>query len=103
MYLSHHKEVFYIDTLSIIITAVVAVVVFILAFILGISYRKKIAEAEIGSAEEQARTLVNDAVKAAEKGWSTGKKAAVGAAGVVGAGAVGYGGYRSTHSHKHRR
>ena len=66
MYLSHHKEVFYIDTLSIIITAVVAVVVFILAFILGISYRKKIAEAEIGSAEEQAKTLVNDAVKAAE-------------------------------------
>mgnify|MGYP002746232371 CR=1 FL=1 len=66
MYLVQLKEVLYIDTLQIII-AVAAVVVFsILSFLLGISYRKKIAEAEIGSAEEQAKVLVNDAVKAAE-------------------------------------
>ena len=43
------------------------------------------------------------AVKAAEKGWSTGKKAAVGAAGVAGLGAVGYTGYRASHSDEHRR
>ena len=50
-----------------IIIAIAAVIVFsIIAFLLGISYRKKIAEAELGSAEEQAKTLVNDAVKAAE-------------------------------------
>ena len=44
-----------------------------------------------------------NAVKAAEKGWSTGKKAAVGAASVAGAGAVGYGGWRMTHSDDRRR
>ncbi|MBR4030548.1 MAG: DUF3552 domain-containing protein, partial [Clostridia bacterium] len=50
-----------------IIIAIAAVIVFsIIAFLLGISYRKKIAEAELGSAEEQAKALVNDAVKAAE-------------------------------------
>lgn len=37
------------------------------------------------------------AVKKANKEWSTGKKAAVGAAGAAGLGAVGYGGYRMTH------
>ncbi|WHH58996.1 ribonuclease Y [Petroclostridium sp. X23] len=35
-------------------------------FQLGIKYRKKIAEAEIGSAEEEAKRIVNDAYKAAE-------------------------------------
>ena len=66
MYLVQLKEVLYIDTLQIII-AVAAVVVFsILSFLLGISYRKKIAEAEIGSAEEQAKVLLNEHVKPAE-------------------------------------
>ena len=35
-------------------------------FAAGIKYRKKIAEAQIGSAESQAAKIVNDAVKAAE-------------------------------------
>ena len=32
----------------------------------GITYRKKIAEAEIGSAEEQAKVIVDEAAKEAE-------------------------------------
>ena len=43
-----------------------ALVAFIVAFRVGIIYRKKIAEAEIGSAEEQAKKLLNDAIKASE-------------------------------------
>ena len=43
-----------------------ALVAFIIAFRLGIIYRKKIAEAEIGSAEEQAKKILNDAIKASE-------------------------------------
>lgn len=43
-----------------------ALVAFIIAFRLGIIYRKKIAEAEIGSAEEQAKKIMNDAIKSAE-------------------------------------
>ena len=38
----------------------------IIAFFIGVKYRKKIAEAEIGSAEEEAKKIVNDAVQAAE-------------------------------------
>ncbi|MBR3943381.1 MAG: DUF3552 domain-containing protein, partial [Clostridia bacterium] len=49
-----------------IIPVVAAVVCSVIAFVLGVVYRKKIAEAEIGSAEEQAKNVVNDAVKAAE-------------------------------------
>ncbi len=43
-----------------------ALVAFIIAFRLGIIYRKKIAEAEIGSAEEQAKKILNDAIKTSE-------------------------------------
>jgi ribonuclease Y len=43
-----------------------SLVAFIIAFQLGIIYRKKIAEKEIGSAEEQAKKLLNDAIKASE-------------------------------------
>ena len=45
---------------------VVAIVVGVGAFMLGISYRKRIAEAQIGSAEEKARNVIDDAIKAAE-------------------------------------
>lgn len=37
-----------------------------IAFKLGVSYRKKIAEAEIGSAEEQAKKILNDAMRDAD-------------------------------------
>lgn len=38
----------------------------VIAFILGVNYRKKIAEAELGSAEQEATRLLNDAIKTAE-------------------------------------
>ena len=56
--------------MGIAIAAVVAVVLAIasglISFRLGISYRKKIAEAEIGSAEAEAKKIVDEALKTAE-------------------------------------
>ncbi len=49
--------------ITFVVTAVVAAVI---AFRLGVSYRKRIAEAEIGAAEEQAKKILNDAVRAAD-------------------------------------
>ncbi len=46
-----------------IATALVAAIVF---FLLGIVYRKKVSEKEISSAEEEARRIINDAIKSAE-------------------------------------
>ena len=53
-------------TLKVIIYIVAAIVVFIIAFVLGITYRKKVSEREIQSAEEQAKKIINEAIKAAE-------------------------------------
>ena len=57
-------------TMSPVIVAVlcvaVGVVAFIAAFFLGITYRKKVSEREIQSAEEQATRIINDAIKSAE-------------------------------------
>ena len=36
------------------------------AFPLGIQYRKKVAEAELGTAEEEAKRIISDAIKDAE-------------------------------------
>ncbi|MBO5454052.1 MAG: ribonuclease Y [Clostridia bacterium] len=47
-------------------TAIVAVVVAVVAFFAGSFYRKKFAEAKVGGAEQQAKNIVNDAVKSAE-------------------------------------
>lgn len=44
----------------------IAIIAALVAFRCGISYRRKIAEAEIGSAEEKAKQIVEDAKKAAE-------------------------------------
>ena len=53
--------------LSCVITFVVtAVIAGVVAFKLGISYRKRIAEAELGAAEEQAKKILNDAARAAD-------------------------------------
>ncbi len=49
-----------------IITAGVAVVVAIIAFVFGMTFRKKIAEKAIASAEEEAKRIVNDSIKTAE-------------------------------------
>ena len=49
-----------------IIIGVVVLGLIALSFRLGFSYRKKIAEAEVGGAEEEAKRILNDAYKAAE-------------------------------------
>ena len=46
---------------------VAAIVVLVIGFLLGIMYRKKVAEREISSAEEEAKRLINDAMKAAQQ------------------------------------
>ena len=38
----------------------------VIAFFLGVKYRMKVAEAELGSAEEEAKRLISDAIKTAE-------------------------------------
>ncbi|WMJ24101.1 ribonuclease Y [Paludicola sp. MB14-C6] len=50
-----------------LISCVVAGGIFgFVAFKLGVNYRKKVAEAEIGSAEEQAKKILNDAIRDAD-------------------------------------
>ena len=49
-----------------VITLVIAVVVAAISFFLGITYRKKVAEKEISSAEEEARRIINEAIKSSE-------------------------------------
>ena len=50
-----------------IIMGVVAVVLAVLGFALGWAFRRKSAEATIGSAEDEARRILNDAMKTAEQ------------------------------------
>ncbi len=57
------------DTISwgyFVVFAVVLIVVAVIAFAIGVSHRKKVAEKEIRSAEEEATRIVNDAIKSAE-------------------------------------
>ncbi len=53
-------------TTGYIVAAVAAVVAFIIAFLLGIRYRKSVAEKEISSAEEEATRIINEAIKSSE-------------------------------------
>ena len=46
-----------------VIYAIVAAVVF---FPLGVQYRRKVAEKEISSAEEEAKRIINESIKSAE-------------------------------------
>lgn len=59
------KEVCFLNmqVLWIIVAAVIAVII---GFISGFSYRKKAAEREIGSAEDEAKRIINEAIKSAE-------------------------------------
>ena len=43
-----------------------AVISGIIAFLAGVSHRKRIAESEIGSAEQEAKRIVSEALKTAE-------------------------------------
>ena len=38
----------------------------VIAFFIGVAYRKKVAETEIGSAEDQAKKIINEACRTAE-------------------------------------
>ena len=50
----------------VLITVLCGFVAAVAAFFLGIYYRKRVAEKEISSAEEEARRIINDAIKSAE-------------------------------------
>ena len=52
--------------LAIALIVVGIVVSGIVFFLVGIMYRKKVAEKEIGSAEEEAKRILNEAIKSAE-------------------------------------
>ncbi len=52
--------------LTIVIAAAAAVIAAVIAFFSGVSYRKRKAEATIGSAEAEAKRILNDAYKSAE-------------------------------------
>jgi ribonuclease Y len=57
-------------TVSISTAVIIAVIALVLGLAVGIFagylYRKKVAEKEIGSAEDEAKRMINDAIKAAE-------------------------------------
>ena len=54
------------ETMNIIIAAVAGIVLLAIGIIIGVVIRKKIGEAEIGSAEEQARKILEEGIKSAE-------------------------------------
>ena len=58
-----------INTVMLIVTVAVAIITCaigaVVGFNLGIAHRKKIAEAEFGSAEEKAKSIIADAEKSA--------------------------------------
>jgi len=50
-----------------ILTGVICfVVAAVLFFVVGVQYRKKVAEKEISSAEEEAKRIINESIKSAE-------------------------------------
>lgn len=56
--------------MPVIVSVIIAIFAFIagavIAFFLGVKYRKKVAEAEFGSAEEEAKRIISEAIKASE-------------------------------------
>ena len=53
--------------LTIVVAVVAAVVCGVVCFFAGSAHRRKTAEAKLGSAEDEAKRIVNDAIKAAEQ------------------------------------
>ena len=53
------------NTLCLIIS-IAAIVLCAVFFAAGVLYRKKVAEKQIGSAEEEARRIINEAIEGAE-------------------------------------
>ncbi len=58
----------YIETMFWTIVGIVigAIVMLVIGFLLGMVYRKKVAEREISSAEDEAKRIINESIKAAE-------------------------------------
>ena len=54
------------QTWSIILLVVVGLILLALAFAMGVVFRKRVGEREIGSAEEEAKRILNEAIKSAE-------------------------------------
>ncbi len=54
------------DTLGYVVAVIVAVVSCAVWFPIGIHYRKRVAEKEISSAEEEATRIINEAIKSSE-------------------------------------
>ncbi|MBP1737401.1 MAG: Hydrolase superfamily [Oscillospiraceae bacterium] len=52
--------------MNILLGVVVFLVALVIGFPLGIAYRKNVAEKEISSAEEEAKRIINESIKAAE-------------------------------------
>jgi len=52
--------------LPVIVSIIIAVVCLIIGVIIGFLYRKNVAEKEIGSAEQEATRIINDAIKSGE-------------------------------------
>lgn len=52
--------------ISLLWTIIIAFIVFVIAFSLGIAYRKRVSEREIQSAEEEAKRIINESIKTAE-------------------------------------
>ena len=54
-------------TWQLIVGIVVALIaVLVIGFFFGIAYRKKVSEREISSAEDEAKRIINESIKAAE-------------------------------------
>ena len=53
--------------IAILVVVVVGVLASVIAFKLGVEYRRRIAEQAIGTAEDEAKRLVNEAIKNAEQ------------------------------------
>ena len=54
-------------TVAVVSAILAAAVSGVACFFIGVSHRRKVAEAKIGSAEAEAKRLVNDAIKSAEQ------------------------------------
>ena len=53
-------------TVGYIVAAAAFVIALVIGFSIGIQYRKKVAEKEISSAEDEAKRIINEAIKSAE-------------------------------------
>ena len=50
-----------------IIWVIICIATLVIGFVLGVIYRKKVAEAQIAGAEEEAKRISNDALKKKKK------------------------------------